>query len=211
MQLPTHLLTNTKTINVNEKPDKVSKYFCVYVYNGEEYVFCPIRNKLLKAKPEEKVRQWWIYRLRDTYGYSFEQISVEVKVTVGSTEAKKRADIVVYTDKSKKTPRIFIEVKRPNRKDGIEQLKVYLNATGCRIGLWSNGIPPHVYLLRPELTGEEEEVQWRELRNIPSKSESLSDVDNPITREELEPLNDFLSIVKECEDHVKAHEGGKCI
>lgn len=61
------------------------------------------KKKLLRAKPEEKVRQWWIYRLRDTYGYSFEKISVEVKVTVGSTEAKKRADIVVYTDKRKKT------------------------------------------------------------------------------------------------------------
>ena len=133
------------------------------------------------------MRQWWIYRLRDSYGYAFEQISVEVKVIVGSTEAKKRADIVVYTDKTKKTPRVFIEVKKPNRKDGIEQLKVYQNATGCRIGLWSNGIPPHVYLLRTEPTGVEEEVQWRELRNIPSKSENLADVDNPITREELYP------------------------
>ena len=196
-----------KMYKVKEKPNKAPKEFCVYEYNNEEYVFCPIRKKLLKAKPEEKVRQWWIYRLRDSYGYAFEQISVEVKVIVGSTEAKKRADIVVYTDKMKKTPRVFIEVKKPNRKDGIEQLKVYQNATGCRIGLWSNGIPPHVYLLRTEPTGVEEEVQWRELRNIPSKSENLADVDNPITREELYPLNDFLSIVKECEDHVKAHEG----
>lgn len=104
-------------------------------------------------------------------------------------------------------PRIFIEVKKPNRKDGIEQLKVYQNATGCRLGLWSNGTPPHVYLLRTEPTGDVEETSWRELRNIPSKNEKLSDVDNPITRKELEPLNDFLSIVRECEDYIKAHEG----
>lgn len=189
------------------KPQKAPDKFCVYKINGEEYVFCPIREKLYKAKPEEKVRQWWIYRLKEVYGYSFAQMSVEVKVIVGSTEAKKRADIVVYKDDKKAVPRIFVEVKKPDRKDGIEQLKVYLNATGCRLGLWSNGTPPHVYLLRNEPKAGEEEASWRELRNIPAKTEKLADVDNPITRKELEPLTDFLSVIRECEDYIKAHEG----
>lgn len=194
-------------IEVTSKPIEAPEKFCVYLYEGEEWVFCPIRKKLYKAKPEEKVRQWWIYRLKEVYGYSFTQIEVEVKIRVGSTEAKKRADIVVYGDDKKKTPRIFIEVKKPERKDGIEQLKVYQNATGCRLGLWSNGIPPHVYLLRIEPKEGEEEATWRELRNIPGKSEKLADVDSPITRKELEPLTDFLSIIRDCEDHIKAHEG----
>ncbi|MDE5778530.1 MAG: N-6 DNA methylase [Lachnospiraceae bacterium] len=194
-------------VNVKEKPDKAPEKFCVYLINEEEYIFCPIRNRLYKAKPEEKVRQWWIYRLKEVYGYSFSQIEVEVKVRVGSTEAKKRADIVVYKDEKKKIPRIFIEVKKPERKDGIEQLKVYQNATGCRLGLWSNGMPPHVYLLRMEPKDGEEEATWRELRNIPGKNEKLADVDCPITRKELESLTDFLSIVRDCEDHIKAHEG----
>lgn len=189
------------------KPTKAPDKFCIYRIAGEEYVFCPIRKKLYKAKPEEKVRQWWIYRLKEVYGYSFSQMAVEVKVIVGSTEAKKRADIVVYMDDKKAAPRIFVEVKKPDRKDGIEQLKVYLNATGCRLGLWSNGTPPHVYLLRNEPKVGEEEASWRELRNIPAKTEKLSDVDNPITRKELEPLTDFLSVIRECEDYIKAHEG----
>lgn len=194
-------------VETKDKPTKASERFCVYKIDNEEYVFCPIRNKLYKAKPEEKVRQWWIYRLKEVYGYNFSQISVEVKVIVGSTEAKKRADIVVYTDDRKAVPRIFIEVKKPERKDGIEQLKVYLNATGCKLGLWSNGTPPHVYLLRNEPKTGEEEATWRELRNIPGKTEKLADVDNPITRKELEPLTDFLSVIRECEDYIKAHEG----
>nr|WP_325305137.1 N-6 DNA methylase [uncultured Oscillibacter sp.] len=194
-------------IEVKSKPIKAPGRFCIYSWNGDKYVFCPIRNKLCKAKPEEIVRQWWIYRLKEVYGYSFSQISVEVKIVVGSTEAKRRADIVVYMDDKKLTPRIIIEVKKPNRKDGIEQLKVYQNATGCRLGLWSNGNTPHVYLLRTEPKPDEEEVKWRELRNIPGKNEKLSDVDNPITRKELEPLTDFLSVVRDCEDYIKAHEG----
>lgn len=47
----------------------------IYVVDGEEQIFCPLRKKVYKidGKPEELVRQWWIYRLKDTYGYSFDQ------------------------------------------------------------------------------------------------------------------------------------------
>lgn len=200
---------NFKTIKSDVKPEKVPNEFIIYEIEGDEYILCPIRQRIYKVtnKPEEKVRQWWIYRLKEVYGYNVNQIGVEVKVIVGSSEAKKKADIVVYTNSKMSVPRIFIEVKKPNRTDGIEQLKVYMNATGCRLGLWSNGYPPHVYLLRIEPREGEEEANWRELRNIPAKKENLSDVDTPITRKELEPVSDFLSILKECEDYIKAHEG----
>lgn len=82
-----------------------------------------------------------------------------------------------------------------------------MNATGCRLGLWSNGSGPHVYLLRIEPKEGAEEAAWRELRNIPRRAEDLATVDSPITRCELEPTTDFLSLLKECEDHIKAHEG----
>jgi len=198
-----------KTIRVSDIPSDVAPEFTIFLVDEDEYIYCPIRKReyKVKNKPEEKVRQWWLYRLVEVYGYKFNQIGVEVKVKVGSTEAKKSADIVVYTDDKLVTARIFIEVKRPKRNDGIDQLKVYMNATGCRIGLWSNGEPPHVYLLRIEPTGDQEEARWRELRNIPKRLETLTDVDTPITRKELEPVKDFLSIIKECENYIKAHEG----
>ncbi len=198
-----------KTIKSKDKPQEAPQEFTVFIVESDEYIFCPIRKRQYKVdnKPEEKVRQWWLYRLKEVYGYSFDQINVEVSVKVGSTEAKKKADIVVYQDNKQVKPRIFIEVKRPKRLDGIEQLKVYMNATGCRLGLWSNGDSSHVYLLRIEPKEGEEEASWRELRNIPRKLESLSDVDSPITRAELEPVKDFLSIIRDCENYIKAHEG----
>lgn len=196
-------------IECKTKPTKAPAQFTVFDVDGEEYIFCPLRNKVYKvnSSPEEKVRQWWIYHLKETYGYGFELMAAEVTVRVGSTEAKKKADIVVYKDAKKASPRIFVETKKPKRKDGIEQLKVYMNATGCRLGVWSNGAPPHVYLLRVEPKDGEEEATWRELRNIPSKNEKLEDVDTPITRRDLEPVTDFLSVLRQCEDHIKAHEG----
>ncbi|WP_143096295.1 type I restriction enzyme HsdR N-terminal domain-containing protein [Tranquillimonas alkanivorans] len=192
-----------------DKPQAAPERVTLYEVKGEEYMYCPIRKRTYKVtnKPEEKVRQWWLYQLRDHYGYSFDRIGVEVPVKVGSSEAKKKADIVVYTDKTKRFPRIFVEVKKQNRTDGLDQLEVYMNATGCRLGLWSNGGPSNVYLLRIEPAEGQEEASWRELRNIPSANEKLEDVDSPITRAHLAPVEDFLSILRECEDHIKAHEG----
>jgi len=176
-----------KTLPSAERPTVAPAQFTVFEIGADRYIFCPIRNRSYKVneKPEEIVRQWWLYRLRDLYNYDFSQIEVEVSVKVGSSEAKKKADIVVYSDKSKKRARIFVEVKKPTRKDGIDQLQVYMNATGCRLGLWSNGAGPHVYLLRIEPKEGEEEASWRELRNIPRRTEDLATVDSPITRSEL--------------------------
>ena len=48
----------------------------------------------------------------------------------GTEIGTKAADIIVYTDATKLTPKIIVECKKPKRKDGIEQLKSYMNAKG---------------------------------------------------------------------------------
>ncbi|WP_028347824.1 type I restriction enzyme HsdR N-terminal domain-containing protein [Bradyrhizobium murdochi] len=110
------------TEKATERPTKAPVHFRVYEVGNDSFVFCPVRNRAYKVngKSEEIVRQWWLYRLKELYGYSFDQMSVEVPIKVGSAEAKKAADIVVYTTATKNQPRIFVEVKKPNRKDGID-------------------------------------------------------------------------------------------
>ena len=68
-------------IEVKSKPIKAPGRFCIYSWNGDKYVFCPIRNKLCKAKPEEIVRQWWIYRLKEVYGYVRESDATMCHIT----------------------------------------------------------------------------------------------------------------------------------
>ena len=89
------------------------------------------------SKPEEIVRQMWLHKLNKHYKYPFDRIDTEKSVHFGSKEYA-RADIVVYKD-DKITPYIVVEVKKPNFERGIDQLKSYLNAEGCEIGVWSNG------------------------------------------------------------------------
>ncbi len=63
----------------------------------------------------------------DHYGYPVERIAVEKPVQFGSSVHDKAADIVVWDKDDKTAAQIIIECKKPKRKDGLEQLKSYLN------------------------------------------------------------------------------------
>jgi type I restriction enzyme M protein len=86
--------------------------------------------------PEEIVRQLFLFELTDNYGYPINKIKTEELVNFG--REKKRADIVVYQDDGI-TPWIIVEVKEPNERLNIPQLKSYLNAQGSPIGVAVNG------------------------------------------------------------------------
>ncbi|MFH1347146.1 MAG: N-6 DNA methylase [Candidatus Margulisiibacteriota bacterium] len=100
-----------------------------------------------KGKPEEIVRQLWLYKLNKTYKYPVDRIDTEKSIHFGREIHAKAADIIVYK-KDKVTPYIIIEVKSPTEKKGIDQLKSYLSAEGAEIGFWSNGVG-RVILYRP--------------------------------------------------------------
>ena len=72
---------------------------------------------------------------------------MEHPVVFGTVTSDKSADILVF-QKDGKTAKIIVEVKRPERKDGLNQLKSYLNAEGSPVGVWSNGLE-RVILYRP--------------------------------------------------------------
>jgi type I restriction enzyme M protein len=101
-----------------------------------------------KSAPEEIVRQLWVYKLIHQYGYRPDEIDLEKSVQFGTEVGTKAADIIVYTDDTKETPKIIVECKKPKRKDGIEQLKSYMNAKGAPVAVWSNG-SDSIILYRP--------------------------------------------------------------
>lgn len=106
--------------------------------DGRFVIKCQIKDRYKVAKPEEIVRQLWIYRLMTEYSYPKERIDVEKVVYFGSRVEPGAADIVVYHDDLSHYYILF-EVKRPSRTAGLEQLKGYCNAEGAPIGVWSNG------------------------------------------------------------------------
>lgn len=88
-------------------------------------VFCPLVDKWLVAKPEEKVRQRYICSLVNEYGYSLNQMAQELKVNNSQRgQGKARADIVIWkSQKDKKDGKsafIVVECKAENVKIRVE-------------------------------------------------------------------------------------------
>ncbi len=135
---------------------------------GRLLIRCQKKDKYKVAKPEEIVRQLWIYRLLTEYGYPKERIEVERIIYFGSRVEPGAADIVILHDDLIHYYILF-EVKRPRRTDGLEQLKGYCNAEGAPIGVWSNGNE----MIR--LHREEPNI-FVEIPRIPRVSENLRDI-----------------------------------
>ena len=79
-------------------------------------IFAPLKDKWLVLKPEEKVRQEYICRLVNFYGFDLKQMEQEVGVTNSQRgQGRARADINVYKSEAdkiaSKSPVIVVECK----------------------------------------------------------------------------------------------------
>lgn len=155
-----------------------------------------------KSNPEEIIRQLWIYQLLNKYEYKADEIELEKSIYFGVEVFSKAADIVVYTDSTKQTPKIIIEVKKPKRKDGIEQLKSYLNAQGSPIGVWSNG-SERIILYRPYPANFDDT-----LVEIPKRGQEPKDVlEEKKVLDQLKETFNFKKIIQDLEELVLADSG----
>ncbi|MBI3337346.1 MAG: N-6 DNA methylase [Candidatus Staskawiczbacteria bacterium] len=152
------------------------------------------------GKPEEIIRQLWLHKLNKFYGYPFDLIDTEKSIHFGSKEFA-RADIVVYKN-DKITPYIIIEVKKPSFEKGIDQLKSYLNAEGCEIGVWSNGeIKTILYRNYPNNFEDT-------LSEIPSANKTIDDLlSEKKILSDLDPKTDLKEVIKIIEELVLANAG----
>lgn len=155
-----------------------------------------------KSAAEEIVRQLWVYKLINFYNYKPEQIVCEIPVQFGVEVNTKHADIAVYRDESKETVKLLFEIKKPKRKDGIEQLKSYLGAKGNPIGIWSNGTD-RLILYKPQ------NKDFDTLSEIPKVNEEEKDVlEIKRTLTQLKQSFNFKKIIQDLEELVLADIGG---
>jgi type I restriction enzyme M protein len=159
----------------------------IYNKNGKPYLKCLGNNRERPAKPEEIVRQLWIKKLLDDFHYPQSRLNIERPIWFGSGVSDKSADIVVMHNDGEH-PYIIFEVKKPNRKDGLQQLKSYCNAEGSPIGVWSNG--GELVILH-----REEPNVFSQISSIPTVGQTLLDV----IREQwtIEKLTEENRLVKE--------------
>lgn len=168
--------------------------------DGKYYLQCLKRNKSLVAKPEEIIRQLMVYKLVNLYKYPIDRIDVEVDVQFGREIGKKRADIVIYREDGR-TPYLVVEVKKPDVKDGLGQLKSYANATGAPILVLTDGkIQNNILRTDPNL--------FEDLPEIPKFNETVEDVrSKKITYTDLDEVQNLKQLVYDLQEVVLSNSG----
>jgi type I restriction enzyme M protein len=164
-------------------PNDAASKLVLMTRRGKPYVECYVTGKERPATPEEIVRQLYLHVLVDEYRYAKSRISIEKPVQFGSAVHEKAADIVISAEDEPDSDYIIVEVKKPKRPDGVEQLKSYCNATGSPIGVWTNG--GQVVVLH-----RQDPNIYRELTDIPKSGQKLSNLlDEKWTIKDLEEVN----------------------
>lgn len=221
-------MDKTKTISFSfadfldeTKADAAQHFFGMEAFNvinalitekkGKSYLKCQVRNRDVQIKPEEVIRQLWIYRLQRHYGYSLGHITVEYPVTFGR-DTSKRADIVVFDIDRPTVPYVVVEIKQTSIKEGKEQLKSYAHATGAPLALWSNGTQAIIW-------HRKNPNYFVEIPDLPIAGQTIEDiVGNPWTiktltekekQRETEGLRarSLRQLIEDMEDEVLANAG----
>jgi len=164
----------------------------------EGYVKDPVSGRLVKITPERvEAKIVFAQRLLSEYGYSKEQIQTfpEFYIQKGSTKIGP-ADIVVFKDDKKTFDNIYliVETKRKDKKDGLKQLKSYIDPTPAEGGVWFNGNEiAYCRAIRKPPSYTPELVEWR---NIPKKGQSWQEIGKYKSGDELIPAKNLKSIFK---------------
>lgn len=185
-------LFDTEEIIVEDRKTGKEKTVTIYKPKYEKgKIFAPLQNKYLEAKPEERVRQEFICRLINDYGYTLEQMAQEVQLTSSSRgTGRASADVVIWRTKEEKeqnkTAFLVVELKAEALKLKPEDFyQGYNYATWSRAKLFiiSNGKIVKIY----KTIEEELPLSLQPVGEIPQAKDVL---DN-------QKLEDILSKTKE--------------
>nr|WP_064773720.1 N-6 DNA methylase [Helicobacter saguini] len=108
-------------------------------------------------------------KLINEYKYPKDRIKLEYPISFGRDT--KRADIVIFNKDDKDSIYIVVELKKPNAKDGLEQLKSYAHATGAPLAVWSNGQTCLIYHRKNPNT-------FINMNHLPRNNQSIKEVLN---------------------------------
>jgi type I restriction enzyme M protein len=127
------------------------------------WVWAPLKKTWLARKPEEMVRQGFIYRLHEQWGYPLEQMRQEVRTQRG--RGSTRADVVVADSpqaaKENRNWIIVVETKAetvPINPDDYGQGESYARAVGAEFLVMHNEKETSFCRLVPAAPGDRVEI-----------------------------------------------------
>lgn len=175
-------------------------------------IFSPLRNKYLNAQPEEVVRQEFICKLINDYGYSLSQMDEEVKLTTSVRgTGRASADIIIWKNeaekKKNKTAFLVVELKADYLKLKVEDCyQGYNYATWSRANLFaiSNGHELQVY----KTVEEELPLKLQPVNDIPMACDILDDIklDDALKQTKEFTGDEFAKLLHKCHNIIRNND-----
>lgn len=190
--------------NINEELDNKPEN----VPSEDKSVTDYITGKLVKSgvKEHEEAVNVFARKLVEELGYSKNQIQTLPQFRAKESPSgrpKYPVDIVVYHDeinKSYDNVYMIVECKQPNKKDGRNQLDIYLNLVpSAEIGAWFNG-KEHIYLWKVQDPKTKRPI-WKEIPSIPKEGQRVEDIGHNLKKDLIVP-SDLKSIFKDIRNHL---------
>ena len=170
-------------------------------------ITCYITGKERQATKEEFIRQEYARILVEDYGYSKSDLVFEyrVKKSPSDTSRSLPVDIAVFENGIAK---IFVETKKPTLKEGIQQLKDYMNFDPDVVyGVWTNGNKDDdeigINYIKKTKKGV---IRYEEIFNIPEKG--YYSIEEQIKKKELKPTKNLKNIFKQMRGFIAANAKG---
>ncbi len=203
-------IIETEDKNSNKKQKII--YTPKYQDSSKTKIYSPLRNKYLDAQPEEIVRQEFICKLINDYGYKLEQMAEEVKLTTSQRgTGRASADIVVWKSeeekKKKKTAFLVVELKADTLRLKVEDCyQGYNYATWSRAKLFaiSNGTELQVY----KTIEDELPLKLQPVNDIPQAKDILYDkkLENALAKTKEFTGNEFATLLHKCHNIIRNND-----
>ena len=182
------------------------------VQTKENKIFAPLKDKWLVNKPEEQVRQKYICRLVDSYGYNLDQMAQELQVTNSQRgQGAARGDIVIWRSKedklNNKCALIVVECKAESitiRQEDYFQGYNYAAWAGADFFVTTNLKETRVFrVVKGELPKRLEEIA-----DIPTadKAQDPKEIDKLLQQTKAFTRDEFSKLLFKCHNIIRNND-----
>lgn len=178
--------------------------------NGK--IYCPLTDSYHILTPEEKVRQEYIAKLVNEYGYSLDQMAQEIKVNNSQRgQGKARADIVIWRSKKDKDESkaafIVVECKAENvriREEDYYQGYNYASWAGASFFVTTNEKETKYFNVDKNFLPKE----LVEVVAIPNAEEALNDkkVKDILSKTKTFTRDEFTKVLRACHNIIRNND-----
>lgn len=165
----------------------------------------------VRATPEElEAVQVFARRLVEDYGYPKDHVQTRPQFRVRKRPSDDRRsfpiDIAVFRGSKKTEDELFmiVECKKKNRREGVAQLKLYLDMSPAEIGVWFNG-EDHLYL-RKVLRRDGSRV-YEDLPNIARYGQPIDEI-GLFRRADLTRPSNLKAVLRDIRNHLAGNVTG---